>query len=1063
MTEERITRTGRSRTLRWTAIVLAVVVLLVVVGVSFLLTTDLGRFKPMVESVASDALQKEVRIDGELSIRLGSHIRVDANGLQVLSAEEDPEIVAGHVFVDLDTMSLLRGPISIDSVVLEDVTLFVDTARETPAEEEPDKGDVQLPDLHSVSISNLRVDVAGEAATTTLQVDAGTLKLADGSWVLNVAGAINDERLGFDATFGPVASIGRDEPLSLRAAGQFGLIQLETGFSTSSAKTLENPALNIRVQGGDAAYLFNLLRMPVITSGPLDIAIDLRRSGDGEPVTLDGRGQLGEFSLQANGKVDKLRSPKTGDFDLQVSGPNLGRIAALLGVESLPETSFSTSAGLRIEPSVLHVDRLHVENAGATLDASGQLGREADFADSQIALRASGSDIEPFAALLALPPQIRGSFEADIGLDTRSGSAHALTLDARIGEIRAKVKSNVLPLPGTERTRLALELAGPDAGIFDESVAELLGAPFAYDVAGTVELRDNAILLEGMRIVAGEDEARVLIDGRVETAAKKAVLAVNAETPNIRQLLGHFGVDLAIDGALALKAGVTASPEQIGLSDINLVLEEGTLTGALDVALAPDPLAVRFDLGVDDLSLAGFVPANDDWQVADVPVSGTFKGAYEGDRVAFDNLHLVAGDTVLDSNGQVDISGKAESTLAFKVQVPSLAALLRSTEHDIPAVAFNASGNVTSRSGELRLANTRVELGRSQLSFGGEYRAGARPFLQLSAESQQIDLTEILDPPTERKPEEKSAEAPKSDRVIPDIAFPVELLDAYDLTVQVNLSKVLAHRMDFSDVHLQAELANGALSLEKFGFDSTNGKVDGTASYVPGEKGHKFRLDLSGREVRLPGPTRETAAKRVTRPATSFDVNVAGVGDGLRALLGSLNGDVVIEMSAGRMPLAYRSWLADVVLGDFAFEFFDTINPFTKREEDVNVECAVVLMRSENGLVSGKPLAVARTRRMTAFGLGTINLATEAIDLDFNTQLRKGIGVSIGDVVNPYTRIGGTLAAPVLRVDERGAILEGGAAIATGGLTILAKGLHGRFLSDQDPCATALENFRNPK
>jgi hypothetical protein len=44
--------------------------------------------------------------------------------------------------------------------------------------------------------------------------------------------------------------------------------------------------------------------------------------------------------------------------------------------------------------------------------------------------------------------------------------------------------------------------------------------------------------------------------------------------------------------------------------------------------------------------------------------------------------------------------------------------------------------------------------------------------------------------------------------------------------------------------------------------------------------------------------------------------------------------------------------------------------------------------------------------------------------------------------------------------DETGAIVEGGAAFATGGLTVIAKALHNRFLSDPDPCGTALETYQ---
>ena len=46
----------------------------------------------------------------------------------------------------------------------------------------------------------------------------------------------------------------------------------------------------------------------------------------------------------------------------------------------------------------------------------------------------------------------------------------------------------------------------------------------------------------------------------------------------------------------------------------------------------------------------------------------------------------------------------------------------------------------------------------------------------------------------------------------------------------------------------------------------------------------------------------------------------------------------------------------------------------------------------------------------------------------------------------------------MLALDKEAALVEGGAAVATGGITILAKGLKDRFFSDKDPCGTAVAN-----
>ena len=62
------------------------------------------------------------------------------------------------------------------------------------------------------------------------------------------------------------------------------------------------------------------------------------------------------------------------------------------------------------------------------------------------------------------------------------------------------------------------------------------------------------------------------------------------------------------------------------------------------------------------------------------------------------------------------------------------------------------------------------------------------------------------------------------------------------------------------------------------------------------------------------------------------------------------------------------------------------------------------------------------------------------------------MSISAGELVNPYVQVVGTLAAPRLAVDEKGILISGGAAIATGGLTVLARGVWDRIRGSGDPC-----------
>jgi hypothetical protein len=87
----------------------------------------------------------------------------------------------------------------------------------------------------------------------------------------------------------------------------------------------------------------------------------------------------------------------------------------------------------------------------------------------------------------------------------------------------------------------------------------------------------------------------------------------------------------------------------------------------------------------------------------------------------------------------------------------------------------------------------------------------------------------------------------------------------------------------------------------------------------------------------------------------------------------------------------------------------------------------------------------------------SINLGTEKLSLQFQTTPRKGITISAGEILNPYVKVVGTLANPTLAVDEQGVLISGGVAVATGGISILAKAAWQRLSRDKKPCQTAAE------
>jgi hypothetical protein len=134
----------------------------------------------------------------------------------------------------------------------------------------------------------------------------------------------------------------------------------------------------------------------------------------------------------------------------------------------------------------------------------------------------------------------------------------------------------------------------------------------------------------------------------------------------------------------------------------------------------------------------------------------------------------------------------------------------------------------------------------------------------------------------------------------------------------------------------------------------------------------------------------------------------------------------------------------------------NTLNPFRKENPYTNLKCAVLVATIEDGEMRLEPLAF-QTRRMTMVGDGKIDLETEKLNLDWVTKPRKGIGLSASALTNPYIKLGGTLADPSIEMKPLEAMTTTGAAVATAGLSLLARGMWDRVTAEKKVCANAIK------
>ena len=335
--------------------------------------------------------------------------------------------------------------------------------------------------------------------------------------------------------------------------------------------------------------------------------------------------------------------------------------------------------------------------------------------------------------------------------------------------------------------------------------------------------------------------------------------------------------------------------------------------------------------------------------------------------------------------------------------------------------------------------------GHIELAFGDPLRISGE------VSSPHLDLTSFIDKKIEQEeaPQDSNSKYVFSDSSVFDMTPRGLIVDA-----KLRAERVVMHGGHMSEVDFGLQMEEQYFSLSPFTFrGEDNGLFEGSI-VLDGRDGlTELVADVTG-ENQLMAPWPAEGQDPSTLPRGGFTAKLRGKGNTERELVSGLDGKIRIEVGPGQLAQSSFGFL----LNDFMTQLTDTLNPFSEQQEFTQLDCAVVAADIESGLVQLQPL-VAHLQQVTIISEGTLDLKTEELNFSFNSKQRKGLGISASDLVNPFFKVGGTLAAPMIELDPAGTVVRGGIAVATAGLSIVAKSMSDRFLSSKDPCGDALKKI----
>ena len=853
-----------------------------------------------------------------------------------------------------------------------------------------------------------------------------------------------------------------DGSAAVNLAANANDLRFTVGGSVADTPDLSGTTLRVEFAGPNLRTITDALGHADAPARPFEAGLDVERVPEGIHIG-NGSMIIGDDRLGFGGIVGNAPLKADTDVSFEIEGPNLGATLVAFGVDAdeLPTARYRAAGRVErtAEQFVLHdISAAIGDNLEYELHLSGSVTDHPDLVGTRVQVRTHGESLGALtdAAGVSGMPDLPFRVEASV---ERVGNGFAIEDGrARLGADSVDISGLIGEKPLERDTDLRFEATAIDLkkslGGFGVEVDALPAGRFV--ASGEIRSRGSRFELHGINAsLAG---ARATVSGRLGAmpTLDGTDVAIELKGDDLASLLPEDDNFAKLNQPFRVAARLRVAGETLSLSDAEVALPGFDATAALDIGMAPMMAQGRFSLEANSPDLVPLTPAEYAvLQTEKVPLRLKTSGRWDSNRWILTELDLRLANGSLVGGGSIgsppDFAG---TDLAIDLDIASLRTLSLLTGRDLPDDPAHLKVHVVGSKGLIQFERFDGQFGDSDIAGSFVLRNGDVPDIEIGLTSQRLNLEPYLPEAVEQPDEGKAVPAEAKERLIPDTPLPMEDLKKVTASVDIKIAAMDLGPKEFSDIILVGSLSDGALNIKRFALsNNVGGSLRGNLALRPDGEEARLSLDIAGSNLILGMPA-ETAEELAGLPRYELDTVLVGRGTTIRNLAASLSGYLRLVGGEGRLKATALRFFT----GDFLSEVLTTVNPFAKTDPYSRFQCAVVLAQLENGIATGEPILVAQTDRLRILANADVDISTEKFTATIRTVPQKGLGLSVGDLVNPYVMLSGTFAKPALTLNPEGALIQGGTAVATGGISILAKRFKERFLDDKDACGKALKD-----
>jgi uncharacterized protein involved in outer membrane biogenesis len=864
-----------------------------------------------------------------------------------------------------------------------------------------------------------------------------------------------------DGPFSLSGGISRENGVQLFALkGNIGAIEIDTEGRTDSFVDPEVVAVRYLLAGPESAYVAELFGIEDATRAAFRIAGGFEKNRlryDVNALEID----LGDGRIRADGWFETVGSIPNMDIQIQGAGPNLAVFGPLIRRDGIPAEPFDISGRIQKAGESWQIDDLRAEVGQFVATAAGRIV-DGDSAANQVRFRATGPDLSAFSEITGVPGLPGRPFDISASLRDGRNGIDVEEAIAIVGDNRVE-SSGVLNLDDDlAGTDLQIRASGPDlSGI--AALPDIQNLPAGnFDMGGLLRIDSGRLNFVDFSGRAGGVSAKA--NGFVARNIEQKQFEIDFEVdgPDLVAVLPYAPLDRLVGTAYRISGSVKGIGSKLALSEIQATV------GNLELA-ANANIDTSRPLLSDDISLSASAPDNrilgmltglDSLPDGAVRFTGTLETTE--DSYSLRNNSLRIGELQIAVNGKVGKSRPySGNDISFIATGPSFEDVGRSFGYDyLSPVPFDLQANLDGTESGFDLSELNFTVGKSDIngSMSADF-SGYVPHVEAKFHSALLNLQTRRRAPEEASIAEGGADAdpdtntvesatgqPRS-RVFSDEPMNLDWLQLVDADVRFEADKLLVRTGELTNFKLTLSLHDGSLVLDPVELDSLQGGARAMLQLLQERDTYVADISLSVVDIRPPMFAAEDLSPE-TVPPVDVDFRLRGEGRSPHEIVGSSNGHLFMYVEAGQIGVYGSGFFAsDLLLG-----IANAINPVSQQRSFTAFDCGVVDIDIKDGKAALINAAV-QTKQLAILSAGSIDLNSERLNLTVRSKPREGIGLpSVANLINPYVKVAGTLLRPALEIDPAGTVTAAGAAVATGGLSVLARGLWDRVTGGADMC-----------